>query len=227
MHRFTAAIVREPIKKNIEEFRAAIAEMFQKTAVFLHSSKIIDIYGAPTIVADHTIVDAANHLIETSEPITKYLNFIKAKTGFNSGGDPSLESEITAAREWANILLNAFKALKKVERSAGGLQGLKPTHCVSVNDGIVMYRKLSGEWAQASIEHPVLRTPGTQWHKWFTFSPQATEDRCQIPNHPRTYFSVLLPRTSDFIKRHIVTQFRRFDTAFNVVSAPVSIWFHS
>ncbi|KAK4211827.1 hypothetical protein QBC37DRAFT_389346 [Rhypophila decipiens] len=221
LSRFTAAIVRKPIENNIEEFQAALAEFFQKTAVFLHSSKIINIYGASTIMDDHTIVDAANRLIQSSEFIIYYLTFMGEKTGLPSGGDPPLESEVTAAREWAKILLNAFKALKKVERSAGGLQGLKPSYWVSVKDGKIMYHKRSGEWVDLTVEHPALRNPGTQWHKWFTGSNQAINDRCQFSNQFRPNFSVLFPSTANFVPQYLATHFRHFDAAFNHTNCKV------
>ncbi|KAM7208977.1 hypothetical protein V8F20_000855 [Naviculisporaceae sp. PSN 640] len=218
--RVTAVMVRELIQDKIDELNIALEKMFQKVAVLLHCTNVIDISGSPTIADEHTIVDSANNVIQKCEPIMKYLSFMKEKTDLPSGGDPLLESEVLAAREWANILINALKAMKKVERAAGGLQGIKPSHVVSSEDGEVAIANHWGEWVLTGIEHPVLRTPGTQWHKWFTHSIKATEDRCEVPNHPRANFSILVPRSADFIKRHIRIQFGRFDSAFRVHRKP-------
>lgn len=225
IHRLQATLVREPISEKIKEFHAALAEVAQQTAVLKHATKRIIISGEPSIMGEHTIVDAANHLRQVSDAILEYLDFMKEKTGLPSGGDTCLEVEAKDGIRWAKFLLDSFKLVKKIERSAGGLIGIHLSR-VTTESGKVECLKLdddgnNNDWDHPDIMNPLLRSPGTQWHKFFSDADHDAiiGDRVVSYNRPRDEVNVLMPDSTSFIRDWIDDEFLKYSTWFDAVSS--------
>jgi len=218
MRRFQATLVREPISEKIKEFHAALAEVAQKSAVLMLTTKRIIISGEPTIADEHTIVDAANRLRQVSDAILKYLDFMTEKTGLPSGGDTNLEMEVKAGVRWAKFLLASFKLLKKIERTAGGLIGMKPSG-VSTELGELECLEGEHDWFKPNMTSPMIRSPGTSWHKFLCGVHHTIEDRAVFPHQPRNVIEALLPESLDFIEGWIRDEWLKFSEWFNAVSS--------
>ncbi|KAK3326046.1 hypothetical protein B0H66DRAFT_600181 [Apodospora peruviana] len=190
-----APFVREPIAKQLEEFEKCVDEILQKTIVLF--------WVKGKVTQPETITRAAKKLEQASNAILEYLEFMKGKTGLDSGGDPALEADAKYGLFWAHHIENVF-ALRymKLDGPHKAL-GLDIKTDVKARGGSQIYRRPNGLWATLRTAHPLLQVPGTPWHKFFANIINEKDARSMIPDKgPRHEgFKVITTSTSSFIRR--------------------------
>ncbi|KAK3944016.1 hypothetical protein QBC46DRAFT_338060 [Diplogelasinospora grovesii] len=217
--------IRSSLSSQIEEYNHAI-----KIAVDFGNNIIkfdhyhLDIESP--LDSEHELIKTVSCLINTSNIILGYLDFLEKKIGLPSGGDPALREAVGAGQLLARLLLETVLRMRGIDvlpefelgyleygvaiRFTGeGLMQHRDMRVAQDDDSSddtwhkddthdVWFRR---RWHVDSTFHPLRRIPGTAWHKFFgSLHHSSNKSPLLFRKTPRDYFKVVIPDNAYFVR---------------------------
>ncbi|KAK0703143.1 hypothetical protein B0T26DRAFT_490991 [Lasiosphaeria miniovina] len=176
MYRSEAKFIREQFAEQIHNFERSFQEIKIIAKAFLIKCERITPHRS--IRNDTTFSKIICQFIEYSNTILGILDFMKFETGFYGGGDPVMEDHVRGAQKTALRLVEGYILLKNVASLPGADEGLEYGRHIKVSGDTLLLRSAnmrstndprstrSANWRSAPILDPILRNPGTPWHKY-------------------------------------------------------------
>jgi hypothetical protein len=235
-----AQFVRSLLATEIQEFESSFEEILQTVSAFLVATERVAHYSSLVIVDEEAVVKTICHFLASSNAILEFLAFQQRKTGLASGGDCSLEKQVTDAQTLVQELRNTLILHRKAERFPGKESGLIYHEDVKVYGGFILHKyahadgsdipdpnddnedlgRLAQYWHTEGLFHPLRHVPGTPWHKFFgnlqpggIMTPYLFRERKPLP-----FFKAIFPETILWLQPELREDYERYREMFERVS---------